>query len=68
VVFCRNVLIYFTEPALHAAIAHFARVLRPGGILFLGAAESIIGLTDSFETLRLRDTIAYRKVLRKGQP
>jgi chemotaxis protein methyltransferase CheR len=64
-VFCRNVLIYFTEPALHAAIAHFARVLRPGGILFLGAAESIIGLSDQFETVRLRDTIAYRKAHRK---
>jgi chemotaxis protein methyltransferase CheR len=61
-VFCRNVLIYFAEPALHLAIAHFARVLRPGGILFLGAAESIIGLSESFETVRLRDTIAYRKV------
>jgi chemotaxis protein methyltransferase CheR len=60
-VFCRNVLIYFTEPALHAAIANFARVLRPGGLLFLGASESIIGLSDRFETLRLRDTIAYRK-------
>jgi chemotaxis protein methyltransferase CheR len=61
-VFCRNVLIYFAEPALHAAVAHFGRVLRPGGILFLGASESIIGLTDRFETVRLRDTIAYRKV------
>jgi chemotaxis protein methyltransferase CheR len=67
-VFCRNVLIYFTEPALHAAIAHFARVLRPGGILFLGAAESIIGLSDQFETVRLRDTIAYRKAHRKVGP
>jgi chemotaxis protein methyltransferase CheR len=61
-VFCRNVLIYFAEPALHLAISHFARVLRPGGLLFLGAAESIIGLSDRFETLRLRGTIAYRKV------
>jgi len=64
-VFCRNVLIYFTEPALHTAVAHFGRVLRPGGILFLGASESIIGLSDQFETVRLRDTIAYRKADRK---
>ncbi|HZF08155.1 MAG TPA: protein-glutamate O-methyltransferase CheR [Thermoanaerobaculia bacterium] len=61
-VFCRNVLIYFAEPALHLAVSHFARALRPGGLLFLGAAESIIGLSDQFETIRLRDTIAYRKV------
>ena len=63
-VFCRNVLIYFAEPALHLAVSHSARVLRPGGLLFLGAAESIIGLSDRFETIRLRDTIAYRKVER----
>lgn len=62
VVFCRNVLIYFSEVALHSAVQHFAQVLRPGGLLFLGSSESIIGLTDRFETLRLHQSIAYRKV------
>jgi chemotaxis protein methyltransferase CheR len=61
-VFCRNVLIYFSEPALHRAVDHFAEVLRPGGLLFLGAAESIIGLSDRFETARLSRSIVYRKV------
>ncbi len=64
VVFCRNVLIYFSEVALHKALAHFARVLRTGGILFLGHAESIIGLTDRFETVILGQTIAYRRTER----
>ncbi len=61
-VFCRNVLIYFSEPGLHRAIRHFAEVLRPGGLLFLGHSESIIGLSDQFETVRLAQAIAYRKV------
>jgi chemotaxis protein methyltransferase CheR len=61
VVFCRNVLIYFSEPALHRALANFAAVLRRGGILFLGHAESIIGVSASFDSLRLRNLIAYRK-------
>ena len=61
-VFCRNVLIYFSEPGLHRAIRHFAEVLRPGGLLFLGHSESIIGLSDQFETVRLSHAIAYRKV------
>ncbi len=60
--FCRNVMIYFAEPALHRAVRNFAQVLRPGGLLFLGAAESIIGLSDRFETVRLGSVIAYRKV------
>lgn len=61
-VFCRNVLIYFSEVALYNAVQHFAQVLRPGGLLFLGSSESIIGLTDRFETLRLHQSIAYRRV------
>jgi chemotaxis protein methyltransferase CheR len=62
VVFCRNVLIYFSEPALHTAVRHFAQVLRPGGLLFLGSSESIIGMSDRFETVRLARSIVYRRV------
>src|SRR5262245_8355007 len=61
-VFCRNVLIYFSEAALRRAVDHFAAVLRPGGLLFLGVAESIIGLSPCFETVRLSRSIAYRRV------
>jgi chemotaxis protein methyltransferase CheR len=61
-VFCRNVLIYFSEAAFHRAIANFAEVLRPGGLLFLGHSESLIGRSDRFETVRLDRCIAYRKV------
>lgn len=61
VLFCRNVLIYFSERALHRAIENFARALRPGGYLFLGHAESIIGLSESFETVRFERCIAYRR-------
>jgi len=62
VVFCRNVLIYFSEAAFQHAIANFARVLRPGGLLFLGHSESLIGKSDRFETVRLERCIAYRKL------
>jgi chemotaxis protein methyltransferase CheR len=62
VVFCRNVLIYFSEPAFHQAIANFASVLRLGGLLFLGHSESLIGRSDRFETVRLERCIAYRKI------
>ncbi|MGB3563613.1 MAG: protein-glutamate O-methyltransferase CheR [Thermoanaerobaculia bacterium] len=60
-VFCRNVLIYFSEAALHRALDSFARALRPGGLLFLGHSESIIGVTPQFEPVRLRKCIVYRK-------
>jgi chemotaxis protein methyltransferase CheR len=61
-VFCRNVLIYFSPASLRRAVRHFAEVLKPGGLLFLGATESIIGLSEDFETIRLSGTIAYRRV------
>ncbi|MEM9293081.1 MAG: CheR family methyltransferase [Acidobacteriota bacterium] len=61
-IFCRNVLIYFSEVALHQAIENFASALRPGGLLFLGHSESIIGLSRHLETVRLDNCIAYRKV------
>ncbi|MBI4952156.1 MAG: protein-glutamate O-methyltransferase CheR [Myxococcales bacterium] len=61
-VFCRNVLIYFSEASLRLATSNFARVLRPGGLLFLGHSESIIGLSDDFEPMRLDDHIVYRRV------
>ncbi len=63
VVFCRNVLIYFSESALKAAIENFARIVRPGGMLFLGHSESIIGLTKAFQAERFGSCIAYRRCM-----
>ena len=63
VVFCRNVLIYFSEIALRRAIENFARSLRPGGLLFLGHSESIIGMSAQLQTVRLGNCIAYRRVV-----
>ncbi len=62
IIFCRNVLIYFSEEAIHRTLENFARKLRPGGILFLGHSESIIGVSPSFEAIRLARCIAYRRV------
>jgi chemotaxis protein methyltransferase CheR len=61
-IFCRNVLIYFSEAAFQQAIANFAKALRQGGLLFLGHSESLIGKSDRFETVRLERCIAYRKL------
>jgi chemotaxis protein methyltransferase CheR len=63
-VFCRNVLIYFSERSLRRSVANLVDVLRPGGLLFLGHSESVIGMFASLETVRLGPCIAYRKVAR----
>lgn len=60
-VFCRNVLIYFSEAARRKTILNFARALRPGGLLFLGHSESIIGQFAEFEAVRVGSCIVYQR-------
>ncbi|ACG79646.1 chemotaxis protein methyltransferase CheR [Phenylobacterium zucineum HLK1] len=48
VIFCRNVLIYFDVAQKRTILAELARSLAPDGALFLGSAETVIGITDAF--------------------
>ncbi len=48
VVFCRNVLIYFDLPTKQKVLDQIFRRLKSGGYLFLGAAETIIGISEQF--------------------
>jgi chemotaxis protein methyltransferase CheR len=43
VIFCRNILIYFDKPTQHAVVSKLCRHLCPGGFLFLGHSESLVG-------------------------
>jgi chemotaxis protein methyltransferase CheR len=49
IVFCRNVLIYFDQETKIAVLDRIARQIEPHGSLVLGAAETVVGLTDSFK-------------------
>ena len=49
VIFCRNVLIYFDQETKTAIFDRLARVLEPDGVLALGAAESVVGISDAFK-------------------
>jgi chemotaxis protein methyltransferase CheR len=48
IVFCRNVLIYFDQPTKARVLAAIARQMAPDGFLYLGGAETVIGVTDRF--------------------
>jgi chemotaxis protein methyltransferase CheR len=48
VIFCRNVLIYFDQDTKINVFERLARSLEPDGMLMLGAAESVVGITDAF--------------------
>jgi chemotaxis protein methyltransferase CheR len=61
VIFCMNVLIYFSEERRHELVQHFYSVLEPGGYLFLGHSESISKMPVKFQAIVLNDCILYRK-------
>ncbi|MCK8043369.1 protein-glutamate O-methyltransferase CheR [Shewanella sp. 1CM18E] len=61
IIFCRNVLIYFSPEAKRKILRQFAAALNPNGILFLGASESIAGLSDEFDMVRCNPGIYYQK-------
>ncbi len=48
VVFCRNVLIYFDQQTKTQIFDRIAKVIEPDGMLMLGAAESVVGITNAF--------------------
>jgi chemotaxis protein methyltransferase CheR len=54
VIFCRNVLIYFDQETKINIFDRLARVLEPDGVLALGAAESVVGISDAFKTDSVR--------------
>lgn len=61
VIFCMNVLIYFSEERRLAMVQRFYETLEPGGYLFLGHSESISKMPVKFQAIVLNDCILYRK-------
>lgn len=61
VIFCMNVLIYFSEERRRELVQHFFNSLEPGGYLFLGHSESISKMPVKFQAIVLNDCLLYRK-------
>src|SRR6476660_7717619 len=60
-IFCMNVLIYFSEERRRALVQRFYDSLAPAGYLFLGHSESISKMPVKFQAIVLNDCILYRK-------
>jgi chemotaxis protein methyltransferase CheR len=61
VVFCRNVLMYFTPEKARGVVRRISQALLPGGFFFLGHAETLRGLTEEFHLCHTHDTFYYRR-------
>ncbi len=61
IIFCCNVLIYFDLTSKRRVVQHYHSNLLPGGYLFLGHAESLFQVDDSFRLVHFTGTTAYCK-------
>ncbi len=60
IVFLRNVLIYFSPETKRMILEKIRKVMAPKAVLFLGAAETTMGLDDSFERVQVENSVFYR--------
>ena len=68
VIFCRNVLIYFDQGTKAVIFERMAKGLEADGTLLLGAAESVVGLTDAFRPIAERRGLYQLNPARSGRP
>jgi chemotaxis protein methyltransferase CheR len=61
VIFCRNVLMYFTPESAQALVARMTSSLAPGGHLFLGHAETLRGLSSEYHLCHTHGTFYYQR-------
>jgi chemotaxis protein methyltransferase CheR len=61
VIFCRNVLMYFTSDSARALVGRLTNSLRPGGHLFLGHAETLRGLSADYHLRHTHGTFYYQR-------
>jgi len=61
VVFLRNVLIYFDRDTKRTVLGHVRKVLRPGGFLVLGGAESTLSIDATFQRVELDKAVVFQR-------
>jgi chemotaxis protein methyltransferase CheR len=60
-VFCRNVMIYFSDDIKKQIVKGFYGSLRPGGYLYIGHAESLHGISKAFKLVYFKNGLVYFK-------
>jgi chemotaxis protein methyltransferase CheR len=67
VIFCRNVFIYFSEPGIRRVVDVFADQMPAPAYLCVGAAESLLRITDRFELEEINGAFVYAKRVRRTE-
>ncbi len=68
VIFCRNVLIYFDQDTKAGIFERLSKVVEPDGFLVLGAAETVVGISDAFKPHPERRGLYRPNAVRAAKP
>jgi chemotaxis protein methyltransferase CheR len=60
-VFCRNVMIYFSDEVKKQVVRGFFNSLRSGGYLYIGHSETLHGISKAFKLVYFKNALVYRK-------
>ncbi|MBD3402660.1 protein-glutamate O-methyltransferase CheR [candidate division GN15 bacterium] len=61
VIFCRNVMIYFSDEVKKHLVRGFFNNLRPGGYLYIGHSETLHGVSKAFKLVYFKNALVYQK-------
>lgn len=61
VIFCRNVMIYFSDDVKRQLVRGFYNALRPGGYYFIGHSETLHGISKAFKLVYFKNALVYQK-------
>lgn len=60
IIYCRNVLIYFSTELKKDILSRMSKCLNPGGYLVLGGSESISNYSDDYNLIRWKNGVIYQ--------
>ncbi|MFH1687332.1 MAG: protein-glutamate O-methyltransferase CheR [bacterium] len=60
-VFCRNVMIYFSDEVKKRIVRGYYNALSPGGYLYVGHSETLHGISKAFKLVYLKNALVYQK-------
>lgn len=61
VIFCRNVMIYFSEEVKKRIVKGYYQALAPGGLMYIGHSETLHGVSKSFKLRYFKGALVYEK-------
>ena len=61
VIFCRNVMIYFSDQVKKELVRRFFNTLKPGGYFYIGHSETLHGISKAFKLVYFKNALVYQK-------